>query len=813
MLVRPRVAEGHGTPPDDYRPRCCDEVFSAAHKDLPMDVTAGSPHAHPHRSPGRPFTGAASFAGGARSAVRVVVATVILSCMVSDGTPTRGDETAASKPAAALRALDIEGLADRIRPSVVVITIEGRDGRPLGVGSGFVVSPDGLIATNLHVIGEARPIRVRLADGRKFDVTEVHATDRAMDLAVVRIAARDLPALSLADTRSVRPGRPVVAIGNPLGLELSVVAGVVSGRRDIDGKPMFQLAIPIEQGNSGGPAVDADGKVIGILTLKSALSDNLGFAVDAAALRPLLEKPNPIPIEKWLTIGALDPRRWRTYFGASWRRRAGRIHVQGRGEGLGRRSLCIWQGGVPDGEFDVQVLARLHDDDGAAGLVFHFDGEMRHYGFYPSGGQLRLSRFDGPDVFSWRVLREVPGKAYRPGDWNALRVHIRGAHVECYCNGHRVITFDVQSYSRGQVGLCQFRETEAEFRSFRVGRNLPPLVPTEAEITAIAGLLQDWNHAAGIDPELLARHPQPNDRVRLALIEYARRLERKAERIRKLAGAAHVRSVAEQIARIFDPENESAPDLIRAALLVAALDNPELDVAAYVRQFEAMAEELRNRTAGTKNAAEKLAMLDRYFFEDLGFHGGRTNYYSPANSYLNDVMDDREGLPITLGILYAELGRRIGLALDGVGLPGHFVVRYTPDKGPPVWIDVFDRGKRLTRDQAAAKSRSITGEEPDEHAFAPLPPDRIVERMLRNLIGIAQRREDEAALLRYVEALVALHPDSVPERTFRAYLRYRGEQYDGAIRDIQWLRRHAADQVDLGQLDRLRQAIEAARSD
>ena len=168
-------------------------------------------------------------------------------------------------------------------------------------------------------------------------------------------------------------------------------------------------------------------------------------------------------------------------------------------------------------------------------------------------------------------------------------------------------------------------------------------------------------------------------------------------------------------------------------------------------------------------------------------------------------------MPITLCLLYAELGRRIGLALDGVGLPGHFMVRYAPADGQPVWIDVFDRGKRLTRAQAAGKSRAITGEEPAEETFAPLPADRILERMLRNLIGIAQRRQDEAALLRYIEALLAIHPDAVPERAFRAYLRYRAEQYDGAIRDITWLRQHAADEVDTSQLDRLRQAIEDAR--
>src|SRR5262249_2108123 len=153
-----------------------------------------------------------------------------------------------------------------------------------------------------HVIGEARPISVRLVDGREFDVVAIHATERSQDLAILKIDAKDLPTLPLGDSDKLHDGQAVVAMGNPLGLEHSVVAGVLSGRREIDGRTMLQVAIPIEKGNSGGPLLDRQGRVHGLLTMKSLKTENLGFAVPVNALKPLIEKPNPISISRWLTI-------------------------------------------------------------------------------------------------------------------------------------------------------------------------------------------------------------------------------------------------------------------------------------------------------------------------------------------------------------------------------------------------------------------------------------------------------------------------------------------------------------------------------
>src|SRR5436190_5348551 len=134
-----------------------------------------------------------------------------------------------SKPETPAR---VEKLVESAKSSVVVITVRGRDGKRQGLGTGFLVSADGLIATNLHVIGEARPVRVQFSDGRELDVTEVHASDRALDLALVRVKGSRLQPLPLGDSDQLKQGQAVVALGNPVGLTHSVVSGVVSGRRE-----------------------------------------------------------------------------------------------------------------------------------------------------------------------------------------------------------------------------------------------------------------------------------------------------------------------------------------------------------------------------------------------------------------------------------------------------------------------------------------------------------------------------------------------------------------------------------------------------
>ena len=145
-------------------------------------------------------------------------------------------EVPAKSDAAGKTEGSIEAVAAKSKPAIVVITFQGRDGQRLGLGSGFIISPDGLVATNLHVIGEGRPISVQLADGRTFEPTVVEGYDRKFDLALLRIDAKDLPTVSLGDEKTLKQGQSVVALGNPLGLKHSLFSGLVSGNREIEGR-------------------------------------------------------------------------------------------------------------------------------------------------------------------------------------------------------------------------------------------------------------------------------------------------------------------------------------------------------------------------------------------------------------------------------------------------------------------------------------------------------------------------------------------------------------------------------------------------
>ncbi|TWW12415.1 periplasmic serine protease [Planctomyces bekefii] len=230
--------------------------------------------------------------------------------------------------------LSAEVLAERARQSLVVVRATDRTGSDSGLGTGFVIE-GGLIATAHHVIGDGREIRVELPGGRLVPVVEVYASSSQQDLAILKVADLQLPALPLAADDKTPQGREVVALGHPEGFRNSIVSGVISGHQDIEGVEMLQLAMSIERGNSGGPVLDRQGAVVGIVTRKSALQDKLGFAVPVRLLRELKADPNPVLMSRWSTIGALDPSQWAVLSGGNWRQRAGRMQVSGEGSGFG----------------------------------------------------------------------------------------------------------------------------------------------------------------------------------------------------------------------------------------------------------------------------------------------------------------------------------------------------------------------------------------------------------------------------------------------------------------------------------------------
>lgn len=711
----------------------------------------------------------------------------------------------AAQPSTSQSPTSVEKLFAKVRPAVVIITFAGRDGQREGLGTGFVVDRDGLIATNLHVIGEARPISVETADGKRHDVTVVEASDRAADLALLRIDAHDLTPLELGDSDTLKQGQPIVAVGNPHGLTHSVVTGVVSGQREIEGRQMIQLAIPIEPGNSGGPLLDLDGRVHGLLTMKSQVTPNLGFAVAINRLKPLLEKPNPVPMSRWLALGAPDADRWTPLFGGRWRQKAGKLVAEGAGQGFGGRTLCLSRQEVPAVPYEIAVTVRLDDEAGAAGLVFASDGGDRHFGFYPSAGKLRLTQFDGPDVTTWRVLEERPSPDYLPGGWNTLKVRVDREKVDCFVNGHLVIQSTRAQPNPGRAGLAKFRDTRAEFKEFQLGKEIAAPQTDQAVIDRVEEALAGVSPGE-LDGDLIDRLAPEGAAAVAVLRERAKKLERQAAHVRQVAAAVYERRVLDELTRELQ-QDEAAIDVIFAALLIARLDNDELDVAAYREQFDRMAGELKGRLAAVADEAAKLKALDEYLFNDNGFHGSRGDYYNRRNSYINEVLDDREGIPITLSLVYMELARRLGLDVVGVGLPGHFVVGWQPHQGERQLIDVFERGQRLTREQAQARVLGATGQPLEDSHLKPVTKKSILVRVLHNLQSNAGRKRDMPALLRYLDAILTIAPDSPDDHMYRAFYRYQSGQGRRALEDVDWLLSHDPPGIDLERVGQLRDAI------
>ena len=702
----------------------------------------------------------------------------------------------------------VADLARRARDSVVVVSHANRDGGGQGLGTGFVIDSEGLVATNLHVIGEARPITIQTAAGKTLTVTEIRAWDRTLDLAVLKVDAKGLPALALADSDQVQPGEPIVVMGNPQGLKHSVVSGVLSEQRDIEGRKMLQIAFPVEPGNSGGPVLDASGRVLGIVTMKSRVTENLGFAMPVNALKTLLEKPNPVALDKWLAIGSIDRRAWEPLFGASWQQRGGRILASGIGQGFGGRSLCLSSVVPLEMPFELAVSVKLDDEGGAAGLVFHADGKDKHYGFYPSAGKLRLSRFEGPDVFSWTVLEEKASEHYQGGQWNELKVRIEQDKLLCYVNDHLVIEATDKVLSGGKVGLAKFRQTSAQFKHFQVAASIPSRRPTPEQAAEISNAIDKLPALARLSPQSVSPLADPAGHGEEALRRRAQELRQRANELERMAAQAHAHAAIAELAKLAGPDVEKV-DLLRAALTIARLDEESVDVQSYVQQVERMAGDIRAALDKDADEPARLAGLNKYLFAEHGFHGSRFDYYHPANSYLSRVIDDREGLPITLSILYLELAARLDLKMEGVGLPGHFVVRHIRVADEPQLIDVYEGGLVLSRAQAEERVRDFTGEAAVEDHFRAATPRQILVRMLQNLLGIAQGKQDKEAMLRYLEAMIAVEPELARERGLLAIVQFETGRQDAAVAGLNWFFDKQPPGVDL---DQVRQMQEHFRS-
>ena len=176
-------------------------------------------------------------------------------------------------------------------------------------------------------------------------------------------------------------------------------------------------------------------------------------------------------------------------------------------------------------------------------------------------------------------------------------------------------------------------------------------------------------------------------------------------------------------------------DILRAALTLGRIEYPHLDVNKYVQEVEELASRVEARINETGDPAQSIAALNHVLFQEEMFRGNTVDYYSARNSFINDVLDRRLGIPITLSLLYLEVARRVGFPLFGVGMPGHFLLKHYEISGHPILIDVFERGSIVTEEDCQNKLNAIySGQLTLQPEFLmPTTRRQMLTRILNNL--------------------------------------------------------------------------------
>jgi regulator of sirC expression with transglutaminase-like and TPR domain len=210
--------------------------------------------------------------------------------------------------------------------------------------------------------------------------------------------------------------------------------------------------------------------------------------------------------------------------------------------------------------------------------------------------------------------------------------------------------------------------------------------------------------------------------------------------------------------------------LAEAALLVAEGQYPGLDLEDYLGRIDGYARELQERLGDDAGPTARLGALNQYLFQELGFAPDTDNYYDPRNSFLNDVLERRRGIPLSLSILYIAVGRRLGLDLRGVSFPGHFLVKCAVDGGVVV-LDPYYRGLSLSLEDLQKRLREVRGGEVSRAIVSEMlvsaAPREVMVRMLRNLKSIylkAQRFNDALAVLEWIVPLAPAEHEEVRDR-------------------------------------------------
>jgi len=249
------------------------------------------------------------------------------------------------------------------------------------------------------------------------------------------------------------------------------------------------------------------------------------------------------------------------------------------------------------------------------------------------------------------------------------------------------------------------------------------------------------------------------------------------------------------------PEEEI--DLAEAALLIAKNAYRDLDVPGYLARIGELAGKLSAQLPEDGTESSRIVALNRFLFEDQGFAPSVENYYDPRNSFLNEVLERRVGIPLSLSILYIEVGRRIGLPLQGVSFPGHFLVKCTLNEGVVI-IDPYCGGITLSLQDLQQRLRETRGGEVSRAIVAAMlvaaNKREILARMLRNLKGIYLDQRDYVRALSAIDWIIAIMPGEATEVRDRGLIYVKLECFRAALEDLEHYMQKAPDAADMDEI-------------
>lgn len=242
----------------------------------------------------------------------------------------------------------------------------------------------------------------------------------------------------------------------------------------------------------------------------------------------------------------------------------------------------------------------------------------------------------------------------------------------------------------------------------------------------------------------------------------------------------------ERFAALVSQTPESIP-LAEATLEIARGEYPGLDVRGYLERMDGLVRDAVRADPGRHAPADvRLQALNQVLFQDAGFSGNLGDGADPRNSYLNDALDRRTGLPVILSVIYLEVGARLGLRLAGVGMPLHFIVRLLEEE-PPLFIDPFNKGTLMSQEDCRALLHRVSAgkvELQPEHLH-PCSGRRILARILRNLKAIYVKDRDMARARRVVDQILIVQPEAVAEIRDRGMMAYQSLLFEQAVADLE----------------------------